>query len=112
MYFLWGFTWISLSGIIFLCYTFSLFSEDFSKNNQLEAIDTKLVKLQKEIHQLHLKILRDEVESQSYMKSEWKEYINEIQEAESHQQKLEQLKKEYERLKQQKKSFLQNSKSL
>jgi hypothetical protein len=94
---------------IFCLINIGLFSEESLKTSEkLKEIDTQIEVLQKDLHETNLKFMESEVNSQNYMKYEWKKYIEEIQKAEKSEQKIHEIEIQLEKLKTERTLLLNN----
>lgn len=90
--------------IICMIFAFSIFALPMIA----EESDKELERLEKQMHDLRLKIMQSEVQSQSYIKYEWHDYTQEIQEAEKNEKSLKAVEEEYNKLLKQKEASKQN----
>lgn len=68
-----------------------------------DPVDDKIEKLDAEIKSLRLKAMQQEVEAGENLRSGKKEFVDELQKAESYEDQVEKKVKELEKLKQEKK---------
>lgn len=68
---------------------------------RIESLDQEISKIQKQLDELHLKVMKHEVESEKYIKYEWGNYTEQIEQAEHDQQEIEHLQKQLDALKMQ-----------
>lgn len=71
-----------------------------------QSIDKEIELTEQKIHEIHLKIMKSEVQSQDYIKYEWADYAKTIQMAEEEEQELAKLHKHLQQLQEQKKNYL------
>lgn len=82
-----------------------------SSNPRVEALNLQIQDLQKRLHELHLKLMKANVDSESYMKYEWSSYTEEIEKAERDQQEIDLLQHQLDQLTRQRDALLQGKSS-
>lgn len=90
-------------------FVFTLYGEN-APLNRSEEIDREIFQVKKEIHELGLKAMKAEVESENHMKYQWKKYTEDIQTAENYDQQMQKLQDKIKALKAEKKAIDGNQK--
>ncbi len=90
-------------------FVFTLYGENPSLNRS-EEIDREIFHIKKEIHELGLKAMKAEVESENHMKYQWSKYTEDIKTAENYDQQMQKLQDKIKALKAEKKAIDGNQK--
>jgi len=85
-------------------FVFTLNGENPSLSRS-EDIDREIFQVKKEIHELGLKAMKAEVESENHMNYQWKKYTDDIKTAENYDQQMQKLQDKIKALKAEKKAI-------
>jgi hypothetical protein len=96
---------MKLRSCLFLfAFSFPLWAQ--SQKEEIQSIDQKIQLLEQRLQETRLEEMRDKVEGQDYMISDWKSYGEEVEQLKNQNQAGKNIEKQVEMLKQQKQELL------